>query len=302
MNRGTTIFIPVYNEEDRVEQAIRSAAPQCEKLLVSDNASTDGTEAVCRRLQSEYSHMQYFRQDENIGALANWYFLLKQVATPYVMALGSHDYLGVESVQHLQLALEERPDVEIAASEIYLEQDGEIIKNEQFSQWSGADQDDGKSRVHACIFDRADQSWAMYGLFRTSTLKQILLEEENPTYAVDVVVITKVAALGKIIVVPNTRYVGWIRLVRKARTSYLDRLTGHQTAPQQSFELRNEFRQVLFDFYASANEWESGLRRQLGRMSFMVRVGMFKRQAFDLGFILMFLPVKVNRAIRRMFR
>ncbi|MBT8120914.1 MAG: glycosyltransferase, partial [Gammaproteobacteria bacterium] len=43
MKNGLTIGIPVYNEKDRIERAIRSAAPQCEKLIVSDNASSDGT-------------------------------------------------------------------------------------------------------------------------------------------------------------------------------------------------------------------------------------------------------------------
>src|ERR1700748_1804909 len=70
-----SIGIPVYNGADFLGAAIESHLGQTFgdfELVISDNASTDGTEELCRGTANQDSRVRYVRQDENIGANANF--------------------------------------------------------------------------------------------------------------------------------------------------------------------------------------------------------------------------------------
>jgi glycosyltransferase involved in cell wall biosynthesis len=118
MKNGSTIGIPVYNEKDRIERSIRSAAPQCEKLIVSDNASSDGTGPVCEALADEIPNMEYIRNPVNIGAKDNWFQILENTSTPYLMYLGSHDYIDNNYCAPALDKLEEDKTLEIVTGEL----------------------------------------------------------------------------------------------------------------------------------------------------------------------------------------
>jgi hypothetical protein len=73
-----TLGMPVYNGESYLEAALRGLQAQTWphlEILISDNASTDGTEALCRRFAAEDPRIRYLRQPENIGAARNFDFL-----------------------------------------------------------------------------------------------------------------------------------------------------------------------------------------------------------------------------------
>jgi glycosyltransferase involved in cell wall biosynthesis len=63
--------MPVYNEQDRVEEAVRSvlAAPVDDpiELLIVDDGSSDGTAAVLERLAASEPRIRVFRQEPNQG-------------------------------------------------------------------------------------------------------------------------------------------------------------------------------------------------------------------------------------------
>lgn len=70
-----SIGLPVYNGENYLEQAIQSVLAQTFQdfeLIISDNASTDGTEAICRRFAEQDPRILYVRQPRNIGAAKNY--------------------------------------------------------------------------------------------------------------------------------------------------------------------------------------------------------------------------------------
>src|SRR2546421_9664485 len=77
MNSDTLVSIglPVRNAGDRITEVVRSVLAQDHQnveLVISDNASTDDTEDVCRALAKEDSRIAYHRQAENIGLLNNF--------------------------------------------------------------------------------------------------------------------------------------------------------------------------------------------------------------------------------------
>jgi glycosyltransferase involved in cell wall biosynthesis len=67
--------MPVFNGKNYIEQAIISILEQtCSdfELIISDNASDDGTEDICRYYTGIDERVRYFRNDINIGAAKNF--------------------------------------------------------------------------------------------------------------------------------------------------------------------------------------------------------------------------------------
>lgn len=70
-----SIGVPVYNGGDLLAAAMDSLLGQSLgdfELVVSDNASSDGTEATCRDYARRDARVRYVRQPRNLGAPANW--------------------------------------------------------------------------------------------------------------------------------------------------------------------------------------------------------------------------------------
>src|SRR4051812_45028693 len=70
-----SICLPVYNGERYLAAAIASLQRQTFsdfELVISDNASTDGTEAICREAAAGDSRIQYHRSEKNLGAAPNF--------------------------------------------------------------------------------------------------------------------------------------------------------------------------------------------------------------------------------------
>lgn len=68
------IYIPTYNRKDLLKKAIDSALAQTYPnitIIVSDNASSDGTDVMMRQMALENPKIHYYRQDQNLGALGN---------------------------------------------------------------------------------------------------------------------------------------------------------------------------------------------------------------------------------------
>lgn len=70
-----SIGLPVYNGERYIREALDSVLAQTFKhfeLIISDNASTDRTAEICRAYVKADPRIKYFRNEENLGAAANY--------------------------------------------------------------------------------------------------------------------------------------------------------------------------------------------------------------------------------------
>jgi len=73
---AVSIGLPVYNGENFVEHALRSLLEQTFEdfeVVISDNASTDGTEAICRDFAARDARVRYTRSPSNLGAAPNYH-------------------------------------------------------------------------------------------------------------------------------------------------------------------------------------------------------------------------------------
>jgi len=105
-----TVVVPVYNEEQYLRQALESVVEQVDCVIIGDNASADGTEAICREFMEKYSHIKYFRNDKNLGIYENIRLCIIKVQTEFFFHLDGHDTIPPNFVLSMKKRLIETPD------------------------------------------------------------------------------------------------------------------------------------------------------------------------------------------------
>ena len=96
MQPRVTVLIPTFNRANMLRRAMATVIGQSFQdwqLIISDNASTDETEAVVADLIAKDDRIHYFRHEKNIGMLGNWASLIKRVDTDYFCILSDDDLL-----------------------------------------------------------------------------------------------------------------------------------------------------------------------------------------------------------------
>lgn len=107
-----SLCIPTYNRANCMRQQflrlLTLSAEELEKIeiIVSDNCSTDDTEAVALDFKRKLPFV-YLRNEENIGPDGNFLQCLHKATGRYVWLLGDDDFLRTEYISPLLLLLEE---------------------------------------------------------------------------------------------------------------------------------------------------------------------------------------------------
>jgi glycosyltransferase involved in cell wall biosynthesis len=96
-----SIGLPVRNGADTLANTVASILAQDHarlEVVISDNASTDGTEEVCRELARGDERIAYHRQSENIGLLPNFVATIRLARGEYFRWLGDDDWLAPDAI------------------------------------------------------------------------------------------------------------------------------------------------------------------------------------------------------------
>lgn len=107
-----TIGLPVYNGSASIEKVLDSLLCQTLadfEIYISDNASTDNTEQICRYYESVDSRIKYHRQTENIGPMKNFSFVLEQARGDYFLFAASDDLRSSDFLEVNASFLDENP-------------------------------------------------------------------------------------------------------------------------------------------------------------------------------------------------
>lgn len=89
-----SIGMPVFNGEKFIREALDSLLTQTFtdfELIISDNASTDGTEAICRGYAEKDGRIRYVRQVTNLGVIENFQYVLDEADGEYFMWAAADD-------------------------------------------------------------------------------------------------------------------------------------------------------------------------------------------------------------------
>ena len=114
---AVSICLPVYNGENYVAAAVESMLAQTFtdfELIITDNASTDRTEEICRKFAAADPRVRYHRNERNVGGARNQAIAVEFSRGRYVRLSAHDDKMAPTHLEECVAVLEERPDVVIA--------------------------------------------------------------------------------------------------------------------------------------------------------------------------------------------
>jgi glycosyltransferase involved in cell wall biosynthesis len=116
--KKVAIGLPVYNGANYLAAAIDSILAQSYgdfDFLISDNASTDGTEEICRSYAQRDPRIRYIRQTKNVGAAANYNMVVGMTDSPYFKWAAHDDLLAPGFLAACVDVLDRDPTVVLAS-------------------------------------------------------------------------------------------------------------------------------------------------------------------------------------------
>ncbi len=179
-NFKVSIGLPVYNGEDFLKYALDSLLSQTFRdfeLIISDNASTDNTPKICQEYVLRDKRIRYIRQNNNMGALWNFNFVLKESNKEYFIWVASDDKLHPEFLQKNIDILEKNKNVvcsigdviysDVINYEFKLNNDTKKIFRQRYVK-STYGTYESKVRTYLKFF----QASMIYGLYRRDKLQK----------------------------------------------------------------------------------------------------------------------------------
>jgi glycosyltransferase involved in cell wall biosynthesis len=126
-----SICLPVYNGQEFVASAIQSHLDQTFgdfELIISDNASTDGTEEICRGFARKDPRVRYERSDINLGCAPNFNRAYQFVRSEYIRWAAHDDQVAPTHLAECLAALKANPDAVVAQSRVsVIDESGSIV-------------------------------------------------------------------------------------------------------------------------------------------------------------------------------
>jgi glycosyltransferase involved in cell wall biosynthesis len=115
-----SVGLPVRNGGDALANAIEGLLAQTYtnlEIVISDNASTDDTEPICRAFAARDSRIRYVRQPAVIPVMENFRFAFEQTRGDFFLFASHDDLRSANYVETLVAAFREHPEAALAASD-----------------------------------------------------------------------------------------------------------------------------------------------------------------------------------------
>ena len=194
-----SIGIPTFNRVGTLRQTIESALAQDYgnlEVLISDNASSDNTQALCAEFCMRDGRIRYFRQAINRGAFAYFVGVLGRASGDYFMWLADDDRLSESYVTRCVETLQTRNDVALVCGIA-------LYQNADATSFIGAKVDLQQESIEKRVlsfYGKVNDNGTFYGLAR----RRMLLD--NPMQNIlggDWLLVARLAAAGKIVTVDD---------------------------------------------------------------------------------------------------
>jgi glycosyltransferase involved in cell wall biosynthesis len=204
-NPKVSIGLPVRNGGRHLGEAIDSILAQTFadfELIISDNASTDDTPAICAAYAARDPRVRVFRQERNIGAAANFNLVFARSTGKYFKWAAHDDLIHPSYLEACLAVLEAQPDAVLCQSlvEIVDRNNGE---REVFDHTAfGSARPAPSERLAARL--RARPCTDVFGLIRREALQDTALMAEH--VGADRTLLIELALRGRFAVVPEVLF------------------------------------------------------------------------------------------------
>jgi glycosyltransferase involved in cell wall biosynthesis len=283
-----TLALLTYNRSAMLARALASARAQDYpnlEIVVLDNASSDGTESLCRAAAAEDGRIRYVRHPANLGAVGNFNAALAFATGRYFMWLADDDWITPNYVSVCVALLEREPSIALAAGRVELPDEPPA---KRFPRPIEARGSDPEARVLGYLWDPRDNS-VFYGVYRS---EQVRLAGLKKIIAGDWLTVAVVAALGEVVTTSAAtlfRSSGGNSRSHKHAVRVLGLPRWHGMAPKMA--TASSIAGYFLRDYPFAN-FDVAARRRLGMRVFMVLAARKKL----LRWLLWFLPRRLRPA------
>ena len=201
-----SIGLPVFNGERFVAETIDSILAQTFddfELIISDNASTDRTEEICRKYAEADGRVIYVRNRQNLGAAYNYNQTFHLSAGEYFKWACHDDLVRPEFLKRCVEVLDGDPSIVMSYTRwAPIDEAGDPVEppEQQHQPWR-ADSLDPVERFRFDFRMEPRPPSAIYGLFRSDVLRKTGLY--RPTHGGDDILMAEVSLYGQIHEVPE---------------------------------------------------------------------------------------------------
>jgi glycosyltransferase involved in cell wall biosynthesis len=198
-----SVGLPVYNGEKYLVHALaRLQRQEFEdfELIISDNASTDRTQEICREFADQDPRIRYSRNAANIGLAANHNRAFAMSRGPYFKWVSHDDDFPPAMLGRFVSVLEESPaTVSVVYSHCeYIDETGRV----EGADSDGVDKDDPwPHRRLAHLLENIHMYNCPYGLIRSDLLRATRLH--GLFFGSDHVLFAELAMLGSFVEIPE---------------------------------------------------------------------------------------------------
>lgn len=207
-----SVGLPVYNGERYLARALDALLAQTYEdfeIIISDNASTDGTERICRDYAQRDSRIRYVRQPVNVGAAPNHNLLVGLARGRYFKWASHDDVYAPELLRLCVEALERYPDVVLAhAWDTFIDEQGKVIEPAPYTLDTANRRPEARLRSLLHVSGGND----VYGVMRIDVLRRLgggadhFKAPHGSYYKADRVFVSAMALHGRFYQVPEILY------------------------------------------------------------------------------------------------
>lgn len=216
-----SIGLPVWNGEDYLADCLENLASQTFEdfeVIISDNASDDGTHQIAQAMAARDQRFRVIRQDHNLGAAPNYNVVFAEATGPYFKWVAHDDLMTSNFLETAYRVLEGQNDVVLAHSKTQLiGRDGRALFEDDvdlFVDWAGtlrsvhpatdrAIQDSALERFRS-IANYTTRAFDIFGLMRTDVIRRTHLHRSF--YGSDITLLAEIALYGKFYEHPEVQF------------------------------------------------------------------------------------------------
>ncbi|PIR69941.1 MAG: hypothetical protein COU47_00725 [Candidatus Niyogibacteria bacterium CG10_big_fil_rev_8_21_14_0_10_46_36] len=179
-----SIGLPVYNSVSRENgekelcRALDSLLAQTHartEIIISDNASSDSTDAICTAYAARDSRIRYIRHTENKGQVANISFVIREARGSYFMLASDDDVWEKNFIELLLAALEAHPEYQVAMGSFDRFYDDGVFKDSVRLTGNLHTTHQTPYAIYEKLAFDAPLHIYLYGLFRTAFIQRAFL-------------------------------------------------------------------------------------------------------------------------------
>ena len=175
-----TIGLPVFNGEEYLAEALDGLLGQTFEdfeLIISDNASTDSTGAICRDYARRDRRIRYVRQPHNVGAGPNHNLLVPLASAPLFKWASHDDVYEPRLVERCVEMLGRHPEVVLVnVADGLIDDQGSVIDRPPYPLDS--ESPSPRRRLRSLLMEDGGNDF--YGVIRTDVLRAVRPHNSYP--------------------------------------------------------------------------------------------------------------------------